>query len=62
MVNGEELGIVGGSTGNQNAHSGECDGIGLSGTSKMLLENHLDEWDTWHEHPWHFNFRLEGKE
>lgn len=62
LVDGEELGIYNGTTGNQNEHTGECNGIGLTGTSKILYETHLDNWDTWGEHPWHFNFRLEGYE
>ena len=62
LVNGEELGIVTGSNGNTEPYSGPCDGLGLSGQSANADETSLEDWNVWFEHPWHFNFRLEGWE
>ncbi len=62
LVDGEELGIYASSTGNKDEHTGLCNGMGLNATSMKLKETHLDDWDIWEEHSWHFNFRLEGKE
>ncbi|MFS4448243.1 DUF5018 domain-containing protein [Maribacter sp. 2307UL18-2] len=60
LVDGETLGIHTGTHGNTELHSGLCDEQGLSGTSTIREETHLDDWDTWGYHPWHFNFRLTG--
>lgn len=60
LVNGEALGINTGTHGNTEFHSGLCDGQGLSGTSSIREETHLNDWGIWGNHPWHFNFRLTG--
>ncbi len=60
LVDGESLGIFTGTHGNTESHSGFCNGPGLSGQSRIREETHLDDWDTWGLHSWHFNFRLSG--
>ncbi|WP_062057111.1 DUF5018 domain-containing protein [Aquimarina longa] len=62
LVKGEELGISSGTSGNNNVDSGLCGATGWSGTSKEKLKTSLEDWDVWYDHPWHFNFRLEGKQ
>ncbi len=62
LVNGEELGISSGSSGNANVDSGICGALGYSGQSKKKENTSLEDWNVWWEHPWHFNFRFQGKQ
>lgn len=62
LVDGEALGIVTGSTGYNEQLTGPCNGKGLSGTSRVSNGNTLEQWESWGEHSWHFNFRLTGME
>jgi hypothetical protein len=62
LINGEALGVSSGSDANLNVDSGICGATGFSGTSKERENTSLEDWDVWHSHEWHFNFRLEGKQ
>ncbi len=62
LVDGEALGITTGSSGNLNSDSGVCGNTGHSGTSRKRENTSLEDWNVWSEHPWHFNFRFEGKQ
>ncbi|WP_282088221.1 DUF5018 domain-containing protein [Aquimarina algiphila] len=62
LLNGEALGISSSSSGNPNGDSGVCGTVGLSATSKKRNNTFLEDWDIWNEHPWHFNFKFEGKQ
>ncbi len=62
LVNGETLGISSSSSGNANVGSGICGASGLDGESREIDNTHLDDWNVWYAHEWHFNFRLEGKQ
>ncbi len=63
LVDGESLAVSTGSTGNtEPAIDGIHNGPGYSGESRKSKNNSLEDWDTWYEHPWYFNFRIEGKQ
>ena len=62
LVDGEELKIYSGSTGNANADSGVCGATGYSGQSRKIDNTTLEDWHVWFDHPWHFNFRFDGKQ
>lgn len=60
LVNGEELGITSGSSGNLDPQAGMCEGMGMSSTSTIREETELSDWNLWGLHSWRFNFRLNG--
>ncbi|WP_103068851.1 DUF5018 domain-containing protein [Aquimarina sediminis] len=62
LVDGERLGVSSGSSGNANSDSGVCGAIGWAGESREKDNTSLEDWGVWFDHPWHFNFRLEGKQ
>ncbi|WP_396590350.1 DUF5018 domain-containing protein [Allomuricauda sp. R78024] len=62
LINGGELGITTGSYGDMNEGPDGCNGLGYSGQSRVSFDQNLDDWGLWWEHPWHFNYRISGKE
>ncbi len=61
LINGGALGITSGSYGDSNEGLDACNGSGYSGQSRVSFDQNLEDWDLWSEHPWHFNFRISGK-
>ena len=63
LLNGALLGVTAGSSGNNDeTAAGFCFNGGYSGQSKISDNSALEELDTWYEHPWNFNIKLEGKQ
>ncbi len=63
LIDGESLAVTTGSTGNtEQIIDGIHNGPGYSGQSRKKDGTSLEDWDTWFEHSWYFNFRIEGKQ
>lgn len=62
LVNGEALGVVASSSGNNNDGSGFCFNSGYAGESKKSANNTLENVNVWYKHNWHFNIEIKGKE
>ncbi|WP_430409728.1 hypothetical protein [Kordia sp.] len=61
VINGESIGVNTGSYGSTIDGNGFCYAQAYTGQSKLSESTSLEDWNTWSEHPWHFNMRIEGK-
>ncbi|REH56106.1 hypothetical protein C7448_101138 [Tenacibaculum gallaicum] len=61
LVDGTNLGVNTGSSAYIDNGDGFCFGQGYYGQSNISLNNNLKNWNTWKEHEWYFNIKLQGK-
>ena len=63
LIDGETLGISASSLGSTDEEStGFCFNGGYSGQSNISENTKLEDYDVWRQHPWNFNFILQGKQ